>query len=91
MHKTYKKTNNFFFKVVGVMIIIYGLYQGYVEFYDHQWRYVTHTDQQVQKYAISTDKALSLYQLMKDTHEILTKHNINYWIEGGTTSRYHTF
>lgn len=21
---------------------------------------------------------------MKDTHELLTKHNINYWIDGGT-------
>lgn len=83
MHKTHKKTN-FLFKVVGVMIIIYGLYLGYVEFYDHQWKYVTPTDQQVQKYTISADTALHLYQLMKDTHEILTKHNINYWITSGT-------
>jgi lipopolysaccharide cholinephosphotransferase len=84
MHKKNKKTNKFFFKVVGIIIIIYGLYRGYIEFYNHQWRYVTPTDQQVQKYTISADTALNLYQLMKDTHEILTKHNINYWIEGGT-------
>ncbi|WP_341748287.1 LicD family protein [Candidatus Tisiphia endosymbiont of Dascillus cervinus] len=84
MHKNHKKTNNFFFKIAGVIIITYGLYLGYVEFYDHQWRYVTPTDQQVQKYTISENKALSLYQLMKDTHEILTKHNIQYWITSGT-------
>lgn len=83
MHKPLKK-NNFFFKIAGVLIILYGLYQGYVEFYDHQWRYVTPTDQQVQKYTISAEHALHLYQLMKDTHEILTKHNINYWITSGT-------
>ncbi|WP_375318540.1 LicD family protein [Candidatus Tisiphia endosymbiont of Oplodontha viridula] len=78
------KKNNYLFKIAGIIIIIYGLYQGYVEFYDHQWRYLTPTDQQVQKYTISAEHALHLYQLMKDTHEILTKHNINYWIEGGT-------
>lgn len=44
MHNPLKK-NNFFFKIAGVLIILYGLYQGYVEFYDHQWRYVTPTDQ----------------------------------------------
>lgn len=27
---------------------------------------------------------LELYQLMKDTHEILVQHKIDYWIQGGT-------
>ena len=26
----------------------------------------------------------ALYQLMKDTHELLVKHNIEYWVDGGT-------
>jgi phosphorylcholine metabolism protein LicD len=60
------------------------VHQGYVQFYDHQWRYVTLTDEQLEKYNISPNTALNLYQLMKDTHEILVKHKINYWIEGGT-------
>lgn len=79
-----KKTNSLILKISGIIIIAYGIYQTYVEFYDHQWKVLTPTDKQVEKYTINSVKALKLYQLMKDTHEILVKHDINYWIEGGT-------
>ncbi|MGL4226191.1 MAG: LicD family protein [Rickettsia sp.] len=61
---------------IGVLCYTYLL--------EHNWRYVLLSDEQVKSYRISEKKALSLYQLMKDTHEILSKNNINYWIEGGT-------
>ncbi|MCC8369687.1 MAG: LicD family protein [Rickettsia endosymbiont of Oxypoda opaca] len=71
-------------KLVGIIIIIFAFWLFYNYAWEHDWRYVTPTDEQVKSYAISEATALNLYQLMKDTHEILTKHNIPYWIEGGT-------
>ena len=71
-------------KICGWLIILFGLYHAYIEFYNHEWRYVTPSDEQVDKYAISENRSLNLYQTMKDVHEILTKHNVEYWIEGGT-------
>jgi len=73
-----------FEKIIGALIIVFALYIGYVDVLDHDWRYVTPTDKQVKYYSISEDKALKLYQLMKDTHDILVKHKIDYWIDNGT-------
>lgn len=71
-------------KTLGWVIIFFGLYQAYIEFYNHEWRYVTPSDEQVDKYAIRGEVSLNLYQILKDVHEVLTKHNVQYWIEGGT-------
>nr|WP_253308049.1 LicD family protein [Rickettsia endosymbiont of Ceutorhynchus assimilis] len=71
-------------KFVGIIIIIFAFWAYYTYVREHNWRYVTPTDKQVKSYAISESTALNLYQLMKDTHEILTKYQIEYWIEGGT-------
>lgn len=81
MDLNYKKH---FSQFAGVVILIFAIYQAYVDFYNHQWRYVTPTDKQISNYFISPKKALNLYQIMKDTNEILTKHNITYWLDGGT-------
>jgi phosphorylcholine metabolism protein LicD len=71
-------------KLIGLITLILALCFGYAYVLEHDWRYVTPTDKQIQNYKIKASVALNLYQLMKDTHEILTKHNIEYWIEGGT-------
>lgn len=81
MNVYYKKR---IFQVVGIIILAFAAYQTYVDFYNHQWRYVTPTDKQISKYFIPQNKALNLYQIMKDTHEILTKYKITYWLEGGS-------
>ncbi|MFY9589443.1 LicD family protein [Rickettsia endosymbiont of Halotydeus destructor] len=75
------KTSN---KLAGLAIIIFGSWLTYIYVWEHDWRYVTPTDKQVKNYTISETTALNMYQLMKDTHEILVKHHINYWVEGGT-------
>lgn len=84
MYNKQKKNSSPLLKILGIIIITYGIYQAYVEFYNHQWRYITLSDKQVEKYTINSFQSLKLYQLMKDTHEILVKHDITYWIEGGT-------
>ncbi|XVN43294.1 MAG: LicD family protein [Candidatus Rickettsia vulgarisii] len=71
-------------QVIGISIIIFAIYRAYVDLYNHKWRYVDLTDKQISRYSIPPEKALNLYQIMKDTHEILTKHNASYWLEGGT-------
>lgn len=70
--------------ILGLILIIFAGVLFYAYILEHDWRYVTLSDEQVKKYRISEKQALNLYQLMKDTHEILGKNNINYWIEGGT-------
>jgi lipopolysaccharide cholinephosphotransferase len=78
---SYKKLFN---KIVGTVILIFGIYQAYVYFYNPPWRYITPIDKQVVYYSTPPKNVLNLYQIMKDTHEILTKHNITYWIDSGT-------
>jgi lipopolysaccharide cholinephosphotransferase len=73
-----------FKNILGLILIIFAGIFFYAYILEHDWRYVTLNDEQVKKYRISETKAIALYQLMKDTHEILSKNNINYWIEGGT-------
>lgn len=73
-----------FGKVIGVSIMLFSLYIGYIDVIEHDWRYITLTDKQLKYYTVSEDKALIIYQLMKDTHDILVKHKIDYWIDGGT-------
>ncbi|AFE49486.1 hypothetical protein MA5_00380 [Rickettsia prowazekii str. GvV257] len=73
-----------FKNIIGLMLIIFAGILFYAYILQHEWQYVTLSDEQVKKYRISEKKALSLYQLMKDTHELLTKNNIKYWIESGT-------
>ncbi|ADE30236.1 LPS biosynthesis protein [Rickettsia prowazekii str. Rp22] len=73
-----------FKNIIGLMLIIFAGILFYAYILQHEWQYVTLSDEQVKKYRISGKKALSLYQLMKDTHELLTKNNIKYWIESGT-------
>ncbi|AFE54520.1 LicD family protein [Rickettsia typhi] len=70
--------------IIGLILIIFAGVLFYAYILQHEWRYVTLSDAQVKRYRISEKKALSLYQLMKDTHELLTKNNIKYWIESGT-------
>lgn len=79
-----RRKNTLSTKLVGIIIIIFAFWVYYTYVKEHDWRYVTPTDEQVKSYAISEATALNLYQLMKDTHDILTKHQIEYWIEGGT-------
>jgi len=74
----------FFKNIVGTIILIIAGVFFYTHILEHDWRYKVPTDEQVKKYRISEKKAIALYQLMKDTHELLGKNNINYWIEGGT-------
>ncbi|KHO03969.1 hypothetical protein JS61_01335 [Rickettsia felis] len=73
-----------FKNIIGLILIIFAGIFFYAYILEHDWRYVTLRDEQVKKYRISEEKAIALYQLMKDTHELLGKNNINYWIEGGT-------
>ncbi|BBM91780.1 phosphorylcholine transferase LicD [Rickettsia conorii subsp. heilongjiangensis] len=73
-----------FKNIIGLILIIFAGIFFYTYILEHDWRYVTLSDEQVKKYRISKKKAIALYQLMKDTHELLGKNNINYWIEGGT-------
>ncbi|EER22782.1 LicD protein [Rickettsia endosymbiont of Ixodes scapularis] len=73
-----------FFKILGLILLIFAGIFFYAYILEHDWLYVTLSDEQVKKYRISKKKAIALYQLMKDTHELLGKNNINYWIEGGT-------
>ena len=73
-----------FKNITGLILIIFAGIFFYAYILEHDWRYVTLSDEQVKKYRISEEKAIALYQLMKDTHELLGKNNINYWIEGGT-------
>ncbi|WP_395477415.1 LicD family protein [Rickettsia endosymbiont of Pantilius tunicatus] len=67
----------------SILLLLAGIF-FYTHVLEHDWRYKTLTDEEIKKYRISENTALSLYQIMKDTHELLTKHNINYWIDGGT-------
>ena len=32
-------------KILGWLIIFFGLYHAYIEFYNHEWRYVTPSDE----------------------------------------------
>ncbi|MCZ6903513.1 MAG: LicD family protein, partial [Rickettsia endosymbiont of Ixodes persulcatus] len=73
-----------FKNILGLILIIFAGIFFYAYILEHDWRYVLLSDEQVKKYRISEKKATALYQLMKDTHELLGKNNINYWIEGGT-------
>ncbi|KJV90738.1 licD family protein [Rickettsia amblyommatis str. Darkwater] len=73
-----------FKNIIGLTLIIFAGILCYAYILEHDWRYVTLSDEQVKKYRISEKKAIALYQLMKDTHELLGKNNINYWIDGGT-------
>ncbi|MGL4226192.1 MAG: LicD family protein [Rickettsia sp.] len=73
-----------FKNILGLILIIFAGIFFYAYILEHDWRYVTLNDEQVKKYRISETKAIALYQLMKDTHELLGKNNINYWIDGGT-------
>ncbi|MFV9944550.1 MAG: LicD family protein [Rickettsia conorii subsp. raoultii] len=71
----------------NILRLILTIFVGilcYAYLLEHNWRYVFLSDEQVKKYRISEKKAIALYQLMKDTHELLGKNNINYWIDGGT-------
>jgi lipopolysaccharide cholinephosphotransferase len=81
MNSYYRKR---IFQIFGIIILAFAAYQTYVDFYPHSWRYVTPTDKQVAYYSLPADKVLNIYQIMKDTHEILTKHNITYWLDSGT-------
>ncbi|MFV9874651.1 MAG: LicD family protein [Rickettsia conorii subsp. raoultii] len=74
----------FFKNIIGLILIIFAGIFFYAYILEHDWRYVVLSDEQVKKYRISEKKAIALYQLMKDTHELLGKNNINYWIDGGT-------
>lgn len=69
---------------ISLAIFIFAGVFFYAYILEHDWRYVTLSDEQVKKYRISEKQALNLYQLMKDTHEILEKNNIAYWIDSGT-------
>lgn len=71
------------FTGITILIGVFYIFYAYV-LVRHEWRYVTPTDNEVQRYKISKTAALELYQLMKDTHEILAKHQITYWAVGGT-------
>lgn len=70
--------------ILGVFILLFASIFFYNYILEHDWRYVTLKDEEIKKYRITAETALSLYQLMKDGHEILSKHNISYWINGGT-------
>ncbi|WP_341789210.1 MULTISPECIES: LicD family protein [unclassified Rickettsia] len=70
--------------ILGSILLLFASIFFYTHVLEHDWRYKVPTDEEVKKYRISENTTLSLYQIMKDTHELLTKHNINYWIDGGT-------
>ncbi|WP_316354947.1 LicD family protein [Candidatus Trichorickettsia mobilis] len=74
-------------RLVGILFIITASYFFYLyidEPTKPKWRYAEFTIEEFQKYYMKPEHALTLYQMMKDTHEILVKHNINYWIDSGT-------
>ncbi|HJD55436.1 MAG TPA: LicD family protein [Rickettsia endosymbiont of Pyrocoelia pectoralis] len=70
--------------ILGAAILILAGVFFYTHVLEHDWRYRTLTDAEIKKYRISEKTALTLYQLMKDTHEILSKRNIPYFVESGT-------
>lgn len=70
--------------IVGAAILTLAGVFFYTYVFEHDWRYRTLTGKEIEKYRISEKTALTLYQLMKDTHEILSKHNVTYFVEGGT-------
>lgn len=52
------------------------LYNNYVPLYAQLTKGAVHN--------LPQSWAIQLYQMVKDTHEIFTKHGIEYWIQGGT-------
>jgi phosphorylcholine metabolism protein LicD len=70
--------------IFGIFIIIAALYYAYNEYWPHQCVSKEMSKEEFNSYKISENKALALYQLMSDVHEILEKHKITYWIHSGT-------
>ena len=79
-----RKLNLFFRRISGIFLIVVASFLYWTEVRERDWQYVTRTDDELKKYYTNEKLILNLYQLTKDFHEILTKHKLQYWIEGGT-------
>lgn len=71
-------------RISGILLITLSIHLYWTEVRDRDWKYVTVTDEKLKKYYTSKKSITNLYQLAKDFHDIATKHNLRYWMEGGT-------